>query len=469
MKKYKEYMDGVHASDTLHQRLLELEEPGKQPAPWKKYSSIAAALVLVCGLGAWGLRERLFAPLYEPLVDRNPEIADEPQPDIALIEPGDVDEPGEKTIGGYDVTSGGMVAHYILPYIDYGGLKPSAASSTQVAADWDIPAGGTKRELSQDEIAALMGGEDAVNTHLDWGGYEITGWAAWNGDGSFWGAYINGEKIPAGLPQSASYPCPVDRFEFAVTADQLPPTCIIYSDSVTQEVRGLTVTANGLDSVATPEGGVDASTRRVSFMKDGYGYCFTLVGTSRALTEERVSRLVRWVAEDSRTWTAEELGLTVLGEGTYTCPDCGETFPADQLRAHVHSFDTCPACGEKVARGSEHGCAANASATVTCPDCGVSYPAGEEHYHTQGETHICPDCGATYMTGTEHHCELCNYPVAPTPGTHICEVCGQSLPEGVEHSHGATCPTCGESYGRGTAHTCRQGDHHQEQHRGGHH
>ena len=32
MKQYKEYMDGIQASDTLHRRLTELEAPAKRPA-----------------------------------------------------------------------------------------------------------------------------------------------------------------------------------------------------------------------------------------------------------------------------------------------------------------------------------------------------------------------------------------------------------------------------------------------------
>ena len=55
MKRYSDYMDKIEVSDTLHQRLVELEPPKKRPAAWKKYGGLAAALVLVAGVGAWGL------------------------------------------------------------------------------------------------------------------------------------------------------------------------------------------------------------------------------------------------------------------------------------------------------------------------------------------------------------------------------------------------------------------------------
>ena len=53
MKQYIEYMDNIKASDTLHQRLLNLETPKKRPAAWKKYGAVAAALALVAGVGVF--------------------------------------------------------------------------------------------------------------------------------------------------------------------------------------------------------------------------------------------------------------------------------------------------------------------------------------------------------------------------------------------------------------------------------
>lgn len=400
MKKYREYMNGVRVSDTLHQRLLGLEASGKRSGAWKRYGTMAAALVLVCGLGAWGLGKSggwdALAANFRPDATLAPEIADEPAPDIALVAPGDVTEPGEKTIGGYEVVSGSgenaIVSYYVLPYIDYGGLKPSAASSTQVAADWDIPQGAVRRDLTWDEIITLMGGEDAVNTHLDWGMYALTGWAAWYEDGSFWGAYINGL-----LP---NYDGPTSEFEFAVTAGQLPPTCVIYSAAVPQDVRGLTVTAEGHDSVAGPEGGVDASTRRVSFMKDGYGYRFDITGSSRAQTEERVSRLVCHVADRGLGLYSVDGTADVCRpeDGTYVCTYCGHVFPIGT--AHNHAFIgadatyTCDLCGNTFPVGTAHTRPYDPSMCAgypvpeggyTCPDCGQTIPAGDEHYHTQDE------------------------------------------------------------------------------------
>lgn len=289
MKKYKEYMDGIEVSDTLHQRLLALEPPAKRPV-WVKYGAVAAALMLVCGLGGFSLWaagvNRQAAPIPSYFIGYQgiePEIGDafEPDADIAPAGPGDVTGPGMKTIGGYEVTDGGMTSYFVLPYIEYG----MAEEQMEVCLDWDVPAGAVKKDLTREDIAALFGGAGNLSDHLDWGGYELSGWAAWYGDGSFWGIYLYG---CAG---------PLDHFEFAATSGALPPTCICYPESVEQEIQGITVTADGHDSVAGPSGGVDASSRRVSFLKDGCGYRFDLTGVSRALTEERVGRLVRWLAD----------------------------------------------------------------------------------------------------------------------------------------------------------------------------
>ena len=51
MKRYQTFMDGVKAPDTLHQRLVELKQPGSRPAGWKKYATAAAALALVVEIG----------------------------------------------------------------------------------------------------------------------------------------------------------------------------------------------------------------------------------------------------------------------------------------------------------------------------------------------------------------------------------------------------------------------------------
>lgn len=471
MKRYQTFMDGVKAPDTLHQRLVELKQPGRRPAAWKKYATAAAALALVVGVGAWGLSGGFpFAANRDlPLTELHGENGVIGEPDIALVEPGDAAGTGRRTLGGYEVAEDGMAAYYVLPYIDYGEVE-----GAEMALDWDVPLGSVKRDLTREDIAALLGGEDALTTHLDWGGYELTGWAAWCEDGSFWGAYVQGHGGE------------LDHFELAVTAGQMPPTCIAYPGSVEQEINGVTVTADKHD-------GAYGCSRRVSFMKDEYGCRFDLTGTDRERDEERVSRLVRQIVDGgveadrlssdgavlAHPWEADpntgvgEPNWNDSGEG-WTCPDCGvyleagvehyhtqdgsprdrgenwcgtqgadtETYPScsstlGKAVPEGDSFLTCRTCGGGIPDKTWHHCKPDGSGGHVCGVCGESFPEGKVHSHEvcvlplAPNTQTCPDCGEIYPEGTAHGCTMCDGYPAP----YVCEVCGEALPAGMEHSH----------------------------------
>ena len=273
MKKYKGYMDGVKASDTLHRRLVELDASKKRPGLWKRYGAAAAALVLVAGLGAWGLSYGGgLAEAGHEIPDIVPEGEIIDAPDIAIEDPLETPEPGQKTLGGYEVPHDGMVAYYILLGIDY----ELSDTRSEMALDWDVPKGSVERELTQADLAALFGKEENLSVHLDWGGYELSGRAVWNEDGSLWGFWVNGS---AGEH---------DHFELAVGVGMIPPTCIVDGDDVVTEVWDVPVTAWGYNG----EYGCD---RRVEFMNDGLGYRFDITGTDGSQTELLVSRLVRWL------------------------------------------------------------------------------------------------------------------------------------------------------------------------------
>lgn len=452
MKKYMEYMDSVRASDTLHQRLLGLEAAGKRPTPWKRYGAVAAALALVVGAGAWGMAHggwNALAANFQSDANAEPGIPDVDVPeiaDIAIVEPGDVTEPAEKTLGGYDVTSGSgpnaMVTHYILPYIDYGTSNENAEQ--KISMDWALQEGAVDRELTQEEIAALLGGTDAVSTHLDWDAYELTGRIWERPDGSMLLAFLYG------------YAGELDHFEFGVMPGSLPPTCIAYAGSVTQEIRGLTVTADKYDG----EYGCD---RRVSFMKDNYGYRFDLTSTDAVQAERLVSRLVCHVADR---------GL----ELTYDCPYCGHTFPFgavhhDPLISAERGY-TCSNCGQFVPAGEKHSHTFVGEGEIPefVPDYDPTYEDGLPEQDTSAndpksyaynEPWVCPDCGAHVPAGEGHTCELCQLPLAPD--TETCPDCGVTYPAGEAHYHTHTCEVCGQALPAGVEHS-HQEEHHQEHH-----
>lgn len=489
MNRYRTFMDGVRVSGALHQRLSELEKPGKRPAPWKKYGAMAAALLLVCGLGGYGAwaarangRDAPIPPYPAGYQGTQPEQGMAGGRDIAPENPGESVEPAATRFAGrYEVTRDGVTTSYLLPYIIYGETDGQAT-----AADWDVPPGAVKRDLTQEDIAALMGGEDVLSDHLAWGEeYALSGWAAWYGDGSFWGAYING-LMP-------NYGGAVRTFEFAVTAGQLPPTCVVYPNSAEQNISGVSVTAGKYDwEESFGPSTYPVHERRVSFLTDSYGYRFEMSSGDPDLTEELVSRLVRRVIDGgvaadrlssegavlAHPWEADpnySVGEPNYEDGvpnqdgtpvTETCPDCGVTYPAGE--AHYHT-QACGTCGALLpADGTHHSCGPDPAGGYLCRLCGERFPAGKVHSH-----------------------ELCVLPPAPTPGVHTCEVCGESYVEGTAHSH--ACPECGEELPAGQSHdhscephpvyTCgvcgqtlpagvehsHQEDHHQEGHHSEHH
>lgn len=456
MNRYRTFMDGVRVSGALHQRLRELEKPGKRPAPWKKYGVMAAALLLVCGLGgygAWGLSGGFPFAANRDLPTTELDAANGVIADIAPEDPGESVEPAATRFAGdYEVTRDGVTAHYLLPYIEYG-----EEVGAETAMDWDVPPGSVKRDLTQGEIAALMGGEDVLSDHLAWGEeYALSGWAAWYEDGSFWGAYING-LMP-------NYGGAVRTFEFAVTAGQLPPTCVVYPNSAEQNISGVMVTAGKYDwEESFGPSTYPVHERRVSFLTDGYGYRFEMSSGDPDLTEELVSRLVRQVIDSgvapdrlssagavlAHPW--EEDPNTGVGEPNWNDGVPGQDTPAyDPREAADPSYNapagyTCPTCGETIPAGTAHDCAMCGGYPLPhiCEICGEAYPEGAAHSHEAcgyplaPDTQTCPDCGVTYPAGEAHD------------HTHTCAVCGQTLPAGVEHSH--------------------QEDHHQEEHHSEHH
>ena len=497
MKQYREYMDGVRVSDTLHRRLAELEAPARRPVPWVKYGSLAAALALVVGLGTWWLsREEAYDHLvdYDPAAPENEVVA---VPDIALVDPGDITvDPGEKTLWGYEATTGSgseaMVTHYILPYIEYG--EPSGVSADLSLA----PPDGGLRGAVRDDVLALIGNEDALAAHLNWGDFEFSGTVGFEADGTVWMMSLWGENEDT-------------AFSLQLSPDRLPPTCCV----VMGEPRTITnvwgVEVSGVKNMGaygdTERGIYMDVCREVEFIANGVGCRLKAYGTQDGAVEELVSRFVRWavlegldlsgISSDGAAPEAIDPNYSVgepnwndSGEG-WTCPDCGMHIEAGAEHHHsadggvdtsyydpngyaLNAYDpneladrgidpgqavpesdsslTCRTCGGGVPDGTGHYCKPDGSGGYVCALCGQAFPEGKVHSHEMCElpvapdTVTCPDCGMTYLAGEAHECGMCDgYPLP-----HVCEVCGEAYPEG-------------------TAHTCSQGGHHQEQHHGGHH
>ncbi len=484
MRQYKNYMDHVKVSGDLHRRLAELEGPGKRPVPWVKYASLAAALALVCGLGVWGLGKvpggpGQLAACFMPTVA--PELGGLDEPDIALEEPGDAAQPGMRTLGGYEVAEDGAAAYYVLPYIEYGPPSGSVMNSSLARPDGEL------RDAGRDDVLALVGGEEALTAHLNWGECEFRGTVGFEADGTVCMMSLWGEGADT-------------AFSLEVSPGRIPPTCyvVIGEERTITDVWGVEVSGvNRAGAYGDAERGVymDVS-RELQFIAKGVGCRLKVYGTQDQAVEELASRFVRWAVlegldlsaispdgakpvEAGPDYSVGEPNWDDSGEG-WICPGCGAYIEAGV--EHYHTQDGCDPYGyaingydpdEVADRGYDPGeVVPEADSWLTCRTCGGGVPDGTEHYCKPDGSggHVCGLCGAAFPEGKVHSHEVCGLPLAPETWT--CETCGETVQHGMAHDCTMCsgypaphiCEMCGEAYPEGTAHACRQEGHHQGSH-----
>lgn len=484
MRQYKSYMDHVKVSGDLHRRLAELEGPGKRPVPWVKYASLAAALALVCGLGVWGLGKvpggpGQLAACFMPTVA--PELGGLDEPDIALEEPGDAAQPGMRTLGGYEVAEDGAAAYYVLPYIEYGPPSGSVMNSSLARPDGEL------RDAGRDDVLALVGGEEALTAHLNWGECEFRGTVGFEADGTVCMMSLWGEGADT-------------AFSLEVSPGRIPPTCyvVIGEERTITDVWGVEVSGvNRAGAYGDAERGVymDVS-RELQFIAKGVGCRLKVYGTQDQAVEELASRFVRWavlegldlsaISPDGAKPVEADPGYSVgepnwddSGEG-WICPGCGAYIEAGV--EHDHTQDGCDPYGyaingydpdEVADRGYDPGeVVPEADSFLTCRTCGGGVPDGTEHYCKPDGSggYVCGLCGEAFPEGKVHSHEVCGLPLAPETWT--CETCGETVQHGMAHDCTMCsgypaphiCEMCGEAYPEGTAHACRQEGHHQGSH-----
>ena len=306
-------MDRVRVSDAFHNRLLHLEQPEKGRPHRARYGALAACAVLLVGVAVYaagsGLRTRPgenFRPDAEPVQCAAPTAPAGPEnTDIALVEPGDVEEPGMKTIPGFEVRENragvDIASYYVLPWIDYGS-KDAVISGTQaslISRDYAAPEGSTFRELTRDDILAVVGGGDALSTLLSWDGFEFSGSATFNADGSVWELSLSGKR---------------DDFFFwlELAPGALPLTCVVVEPHTTTEIWGVEVTGRygGIHGEGENREVWMPESREVEFLANGVGCRFALYGLEgeSEAVETMVSRFVRHAI-------LEGLDLTALNAG----------------------------------------------------------------------------------------------------------------------------------------------------------
>lgn len=305
MKRYKDYMDGVGVSDTLHEKLKHLEEPKKQSQPWVKWGAMAAAFALVVGAGVWGLNRGGWNALmdnfrpnggWDDLTDHfdpaagtveadreeigEPDIAFE-DPDIPMTLPGET-PPKEPFVDyGYGLVDGNTVSYYFLPDLNWA----DASAQPQTAADYALaPPSAISRGASLDDVRAFAGGEKAMADHLLWDGLD------WGG--LFW-------FLENGTPQAAALYADGHNLHFLleVMKGGKVPSCIVFPDEYYEKSQwqGVEITAVKNGGYMVTDGGVELNEKReVSFFYDGVGYKLTLYADDAYRADELCARFVRY-------------------------------------------------------------------------------------------------------------------------------------------------------------------------------
>lgn len=294
MKRYFEYMDNIEVSDTLHQRLAELEPPKKRRSTWTRYGGLAAALILVAGAGAWGLSRGSWNTLmdhfkpngdWDALIDHFESV-----PDIAIEDPDGTPGTETQTGGGYEVVHGGegpdsMVSYYFLPYLNWA----DASAQPQTAMDYALaPPSAIHRDAALNDVLAFSGGERAMADHLLWDSLDWGGTLWFLEDGTPQAAFLHAEE------NSLS-------FSLEVMKGGRVPSCIVlpdeyYETSQWQEVE-ITAVKNGGYRI-TDDGAELREKREVSFFCGGVGYKLTLYAGDAARADEMCARFVRYAIDN---------------------------------------------------------------------------------------------------------------------------------------------------------------------------
>jgi hypothetical protein len=271
MKRYREYMDTVEVSPELHEKLMGLSAPKRTPS-WKRYGAIAAALVLVVGIGALG---------QSALNHRgNSERYTTEGTDLALLQPGDdiVETDDNQTDGGYEVTREGLTSYYILPAIVYNEETAGASADYSLAEP-----GSLSRSATLEDVKALLDGAD-MGVHLLWE-------EDWNWDGTVW---FESDGTPCAAALYADGDGVSMRME--LRAGSAVPDCIVLPDDDYEKTRFLDVEISALKDVgyAVIDGVEMGESRKLSFYAKDMGCKLTIYGTDGDRVEALCARFARW-------------------------------------------------------------------------------------------------------------------------------------------------------------------------------
>ncbi len=260
---YREYMDTIKLTETQHERIMNAmrKHGGKKPAFPRRaaaVASLAACLALFFAIGI----------LPHSLSNKNETNYGESQQQF--IHSGTAGLPEGQ--GSWPMIRG-------LDFWD-------ATGAGELALDIGFPKGHFTEELSQSDIAALLGSGDDISWLLGWQGYSVTGQAIYDGEGQVFWVILNGESDDG------------SGFTMTLAPDGIPPTCIVEAPDAETEINGIPVTAfyRHYDSDGD---GIKEYRYEFTMMPEDIGLRFEAWGEDQEQTDLLATLAANWCA----AWT----------------------------------------------------------------------------------------------------------------------------------------------------------------------
>lgn len=214
MKYYKTYLDRQEISPAVHEKLLDLESPGRRSVPWLKYGALAACAALILGVGVWKL-----APGPSPVQYSSVGNSSDRE-EVLYGQPGLASDSSSFVVDSHIESEGEMI-FYAMPAIFYQDIT----GQSEAAASRAYAPGAFAVDLTKGDVQKLFWGPDGKpeNTDYDlpwalyWDGYALHGHAWYDGQGQLTELTLWGEKGRAG-------------FELELRLGALPFTCCVDMD-----------------------------------------------------------------------------------------------------------------------------------------------------------------------------------------------------------------------------------------------
>lgn len=275
MNRYHDYMDRIQAPEELRERILAGKRPRRsRPA---LAAGALAACCLVAAVGGWQLWQG--------------RAETQPDPTAGAAATPAVDRQSAYTLVVADPFEGRPHSFPNIPGYDY----PDCTGSDAVAADYALPEGWFREELTAREIIAVLGGADAVPWTLDWTGFGLDGTVIYDGEGHSWRIDIVGRRGE-------------DTLRLELWPGREPLIDLIYADAGTETVDGVEVTTYSLYYDRDGDG-----TREYTCHADHYDGTMGVNFTCTSRDQSTAARLTSLVA-GHREFTADGLAAAAVPE-----------------------------------------------------------------------------------------------------------------------------------------------------------